>query len=221
IAGASDASIVPLMLAGYQNMKALANGPLLPFDRRRNGFLVGEGAGAMLLESLESAEKRHAKIYGEILGFNYGADAFDPVYFNPDDQTLALTLNNLLKRSGLTASEIDYINLHGTGTRAGDLYETNQLKKAFGPKAYQIPMSSTKSMTGHMLGATGAVEIIATLVAMNEGFIPPTIGLEEKDPACDLDYTPLKARDAKIERAISLSLGFGGHVAAIALGKAR
>ncbi len=219
LAGASDASITPLMLAGYHNMKALARGHLHPFDKRRSGFLVGEGAGILFLETLESAKARGVKIVGEILGFEYGCDASDPIHFSESEGALERTLRGLLKKTGLSVNDIDYINLHGTGTKAGDLYETNQIKKALGKQAYQIPMSSIKSMTGHMLGASGAVEIIASLLAMQEGFIPPTIALEEPDPECDLDYVPLRARKASLKRALTHSMGFGGHVAAIALGK--
>ncbi len=219
IAGASDASIVPLLLAAYRSMKALAPGPMLPFDQRRNGFAIGEGAGIVFLETIESAQARGVKIYGEILGAAYGSDATHPIHFDPNEDALARTLKLLMERNHLNASEIDYINLHGTATRLGDIYETGQIKKAFGKRAYQIPMSSTKSMTGHMLGASGAVEIIACLLGMEDNFIPATIGLEKPDPACDLDYTPNKSREAKIQTAVSVSMGFGGHVAAIALRK--
>ena len=219
VAGASDASIVPVILAGYLNMKALSTDGMRPFDKRRNGFMVGEGAGILFLESLESAKARNAKIYGEILGFSYGTEASELLRFKTENGTLSRALTNLLKNSGIDASEVDYLNLHGTGTKAGDLYETDQIKHALGKRAYQIPASSIKSMTGHMLGASGTVEIIASLIAMEEGFIPPTIGLEKPDPACDLDYTPLRSRPAKINTAVSLSMGFGGHVATIALRK--
>ena len=216
IAGASDASIVPLMLAGYSQMKALSPDGMRPFDRRRRGFLVGEGAGILILESLEHAQARKARIYGEIVNFSYGSDSKGLTHFS-DKTALAHTLQQLLQRCGWKAEAIDYVNLHGTGTRAGDIYETEQLKRAFGPAAAHIPMSSTKSMTGHLLGASGAVEMIATFLAMRDGFIPPTIGLEEPDPACDLDYTPIHARKKILRRAISLSMGFGGHIATIAL----
>lgn len=219
LAGATDASITPLMLAGYQNMKALAKKDLRPFDKRRDGFLVGEGAGVLFLETLESARARSAKIYGEILEAAHGQDATHPILFDPKDHALAHALRILFERTGLQPSEIDYINLHGTGTQHGDWYETVELKEALGKEAYQIPMSSIKGMTGHMLGAAGAVEIIATLLGMEEGFIPPTTGLEEKDPKCDLDYTPGKMRLHNIQTALKISMGFGGQVKAIALRK--
>ncbi len=219
LAGASDASLTPLMLAAYKNMKALGDGPMRPFDARRSGFGVGEGAGVVFLETLESARKRGAVIYGEILGGAYAIDGYDPVHFDPSGDTLARTIRTALRQSGSSESEVDYINLHGTATKLGDVYETEQLKKAFGGRAREIPMSSTKSITGHMLGASGAVEIIASLLAMHHDFIPPTAHLEEKDPECDLDYTPVKMRPAKIKTAVSYSLGFGGHAAAIVLRK--
>lgn len=219
IAGASDASIVPLMLAGYSQMKALAKDGMLPFDKRRSGFMVGEGAGIVFMETLESAKARGAKIYGEILGHQYGSDSTDIVHFEEKENALARTIEQLLKRTELKADDIHYINLHGTATKRGDIYETSQIKKALGKKAQTIPTSSTKSMTGHMLGASGAVEIIATLLAMKEGFVPPTAGLEKPDAACDLDYTPEKSRAAQIRTALSLSMGFGGHIATIALRK--
>ena len=139
--------------------------------------------------------------------------------FNEKDDALSHTLGKMMRDHKIAPEEIDYLNLHGTGTGAGDIYETLELKKALGKKAAHIAMSSTKSMTGHMLGATGAVEIIACLLAMEDGFIPPTINLEKPDPACDLNYTPLKSKSAKVNRAVSVSMGFGGHIATIALGK--
>ena len=219
LAGATDASITPLMLGGYNNMKALAKREIRPFDKRRDGFLVGEGAGVVFLETLESAKARGARIYGEIVEAACGQDSKHPIQFDLAEHALSYTLNVLLKRAGITAREIDYINLHGTGTRHGDLYETLELKEALGANAYKIPMSSTKGATGHMLGATGAIEIIATLLGIEEGFVPPTMGLEEKDPECDLDYTPLKTRACKITNAIKVSMGFGGQIAAVLLRK--
>jgi 3-oxoacyl-(acyl-carrier-protein) synthase len=219
IAGASDASIVPLMLAGYYQMKALANGPMLPFDKRRTGFLVGEGAGIVFLETLESALSRRVKIFGEIVGSAYGNDGSGIVNFKNEENALSRTVGYLLKLHSLQPSDIDYVNLHGTATQVGDIYETTQVKRVFGKRAYSIPMNSTKSMTGHMLGASGAVEIIASLLAMQDGIVHPTVSLEKQDPRCDLDYTPLKAKAAKISTAFSISMGFGGHIATIALRK--
>lgn len=218
-AGAGDASLIPFLVAGYEQMGVLATETMNPFDQRRKGFLLGEGAGVVLLETLESARARGAKIYAEIAGFAYGSDCYSPVAFDPKEESLARTLKKLCTGLKLNHEEIDYLNLHGTGTVDGDLYETGQMKHAFGKKAYEISMSATKSITGHMLGASGAVEIIACCIAMQEGFVPPTAGLEKPDPKCDLDYTPLKARPKKIQTAISHSMGFGGHIAAVALRK--
>ena len=219
LAGATDASITPLMLGGYSNMKALAARDIRPFDKRRDGFLIGEGAGVVFLETLESAKARGVRIYGEIVESAYGQDSKQPIHFDLDEHALSYTLGVLVKRARIAPREIDYMNLHGTGTRHGDFYETMELKEAFGKEAYRIPMSSTKGATGHMLGATGAVEIIATFLGIHEGFIPPTVGLEEKDPACDLDYTPGDMRSHKITNAIKVSMGFGGQVAAVLLRK--
>lgn len=219
LAGATDASISPLLLGGYNNMKALAAQNIRPFDKRRDGFLVGEGAGVVFLETLESAKKRGVKIYGEIVEAAYGQDSKQPIHFDLHEHALSYTLGVLLRKAGITPKKIDYVNLHGTGTRHGDLYETLELKEALGEQAYKIPMSSTKGATGHMLGATGAIEIIATLLGIHEGFIPPTVGLEEKDPACDLDYVPGKMRGHKITNAVKVSMGFGGQVAAVLLRK--
>ncbi|MFA5168770.1 MAG: beta-ketoacyl-[acyl-carrier-protein] synthase family protein [Candidatus Omnitrophota bacterium] len=221
LAGATDASITPLMLGGYQNMKALAKKEIRPFDKRRDGFLIGEGAGVVFLETLESAKARGARIYGEIVEAAYGQDSKQPIHFDFEEHALSYTLSLLLKRAGIGPRDIDYMNLHGTGTQHGDLYETLELKESLGEEAYKIPMSSTKGATGHMLGATGAIEIIATLLGIHEGFIPPTVGLEEKDSACDLDYTPGKMRSCMITNAVKLSMGFGGQVAAVLFRKVK
>lgn len=218
IAGASDASIVPLLLAGYRKMKVLAKTAMKPFDKKREGFFVGEGAGIVLLESLESAKARKAKIYGEILGWGYGSDGKDIFQYSQDTHALSHAIGKAKKEYALDLDQVGYINLHGTATRTGDIYETREIKKAFGAKAFLIPMSATKGMTGHMLGASGSIEIIASLLAMRHGFIPPTVGLEQPDPECDLNYTPQKSRTSRISTALSVSMGFGGHVAVIGLG---
>ncbi len=219
LAGASDASIVPLMLAGYHQMKALARQTMRPFHRERDGFLVGEGAGILFLETLESARARRVKIYGEILGAANGTDGTHALHFNANENTLCRVVVGLLKKIDRVPRDIGYLNLHGTATRAGDLYEVGQIKKALGGDAAHVPMSSTKSLTGHMLGASGAVEAIACLLALDQRFLPPTVGLDDPDPACDLDFVALRSRSAKIETAISVSMGFGGHVAVIGFGK--
>lgn len=216
IAGASDASIVPLMLAGYKNMKVLTPDAMRPFDKNRRGFFVGEGAGIVMLEAEKNARTRGAHIYGKVSGGFYGADAYHPIYFSEEESALAKTLERALRDTG---KDVDYVNLHGTATSSGDVYETHQIKKAFGKKAYEIPMSATKAMTGHMLGASGALEVIISLLAMRHNFVPPTIGLENPDQKCDLDYVPLKSRPVEVNKALSLSMGFGGHVAVIALEK--
>jgi 3-oxoacyl-[acyl-carrier-protein] synthase II len=208
-----------LLVSAYEQMKVLSPDGIYPFDRRRRGFVLGEGAGVVFLETLESAQARGAKIYAEIAGYAYGSDCYHPVAFDPKEEALARTLKTLLKKTDISPEEIDYLNLHGTGTRDGDLYETEQVKKAFGKKAYSLATSSTKSMMGHMLGASGAVEVIAACLALEEGFIPPTINLEKEDPRCDLDYTPKRAREKKVSLAVSISMGFGGHIATIALRK--
>ncbi len=219
IAGSSDASVVPLMLAGYRNMKVMANEEIRPFHPARNGFLAGEGSGILILESLESAQKRGAKIYGEIAGHAYGCDSSDPLRFSDREHALSYTLSQFFKRNEISPFELGYINLHGTATQEGDRYETREVKRSLGERAYQIPMSSTKSMTGHMLGAAGSVEAIACLLSLNQDFLPPTIHLDQQDADCDLDYVPQTARKAKIDLAVSLSMGFGGHIAILGLRK--
>ncbi len=193
IAGSGDASITELMLAGYRNMGVLSKSLMRPFDRRRDGFLIGEGAGIVILEKLKQAKARGAKIYATVLGHQYGFEGTHLISFSQDGEGLSRCLEELLQKSNLDANQIDYLNLHGTATQQGDLYETTQIKKALGKKAYHIPMSATKSMVGHMLGASGVVEIIACLIAMNHHFIPPTANFEQPDPECDLDYTPNQA----------------------------
>jgi len=220
IAGASDSSLSPLLLAGYRNMKALASEAIRPFDKRRDGFLVGEGAAMLFLETLESARERGAKIYAEILEGTSGQNISDPIRFDPAEHALSKTTENIFRRGRINAQDVDYVNLHGTGTPHGDVYETLEMKKIFGDRAKQVPMSSIKSMTGHMLGASGAVEAAAVCLAISRGFIPPTAGLEERDPDCDLDYVPLRSREKKIKKALSVSMGFGGHVAGVLFGDA-
>lgn len=217
IAGASDASIVPLMLAGYRNMKALAPECMRPFDKNRNGFMVGEGAGILFFETLESAQKRGAKIYGELLESHYGTSCEHPLHFK--DDALSESIAQVMQKTGWSASDIDYINLHGTATQTGDDYEARQIEKVFGEETAKISASSTKSMTGHMLGASGAVELVATLLAMKHGFVPPTIGLETLEEQFKLNVTPRIAKLKTVGNALSLSMGFGGHVAVAALRK--
>src|SRR3989338_3147500 len=219
VAGAGDASLTCLMLAGYRNMGVLAKEEMRPYDLRRDGFLVGEGAGIVILEKLESAKARGAKIYGTVLGHAYGFEGTHLISFSTEGDRLSRCLKEVLKRSEITPKDIDYLNLHGTATKQGDLYETGQIKAAFQKDAYGIPMSATKSLVGHMLGASGVVEIITCLIAMRDGFIPPTANLEKPDPECDLNYTPRTTKLKKLNTACSISMGFGGQLGAILVGK--
>jgi len=219
LAGASDASVTPLVLAGYYQMGVYAPEGMCPYDRRRKGFIVGEGAGVVLLEERNFAEARGAKIYGEILAHGTASDSYHMISFNPEGDGLALLLENLLEKADVKAEDLNYLNMHGTSTQQGDLYETVQIKKAFGRQAYRIPCSATKSMVGHMLGASGAIEFITCLLAMEQSFVPPTIHYEVPDPECDLDYTANRMREADVNLACSISMGFGGHLAAILVKK--
>ncbi|MFH1858320.1 MAG: beta-ketoacyl-[acyl-carrier-protein] synthase family protein [Candidatus Omnitrophota bacterium] len=219
IAGASDASLTPLLLSGYDRMGVMSHRGIFPFDRRRDGFVIGEGAAAFVLEERARARARGAPLYGEITGYAMGQDPFHPLRFEDSQTSLAEMLTLALKRSRLSPDRLDYINAHGTATVAGDAYESRQIKRAFGKEAYRIPISATKSMTGHLLGASGAVELAATLLAMKENFIPPTVGLSERDPACDLDYVPQVARRKRLTTALSISMGFGGHIGVIVVKK--
>lgn len=219
IAGSGDSSITELMLAGYKNMGVLSQGEIRPFDRKRDGFLVGEGAGIVILEKLKQAISRGAKIYATVLSYQYGFESSHVLAFSKEGEGLSRCLSELIQKANIKPSEISYLNLHGTATEQGDVYETSQIKKAFGKDAYKIPMSATKSMVGHMLGASGVVEIITCLLAMKHGFIPPTANLNHPDPECDLDYTPILSKKKKINTAGSISLGFGGQLGAILLKK--
>ncbi len=219
LAGASDASVTPLMLAGYRRLGVYASEGMRPYDLDRDGFLVGEGAGFVVLEERGKALARKVPVYGEIMGWALGAETYRMVSFDSSGGALAGLLLATLKKSGLAPSDIDYLNTHGTSTREGDFYETAQIKKAFGRDAYRISLSSTKSMTGHMLGASGAVELIACLFSLNKQFIPPTIHIEKPDPACDLDYTANRGRSGTVRTALSFSMGFGGQMGAVLLAR--
>ncbi len=222
LAGSSEASLTPLILAGFSSMGALSKRnekTPSPFDKERDGFVIGEGAGVVVLESLEHALIRRAHIYGEIAGYAWGADAHHMTSFDPGGDSIARAIEEALNKAGLFSSELSYINAHGTATQQNDRVETVALKKALGRDVYSIPISSTKSMTGHLLGAAGSVEFIACLLALEKNFIPPTINYEHPDPDCDLDYVPNRAREREIENAISLSFGFGGHIGALIVKK--
>jgi len=224
IAGGSEAPMTPLALAGFTSMGALcthnrAEQASIPFDIRRTGFVMGEGAGIMILETLDHAQKRGANIYAEVVGYGATCDAYHITAPAPGGNGGARAIKMAINDSGIDKEQISYINAHGTGTLYNDKSETEAIKKVFGEKAYDIPISSTKSMTGHMLGASGAAEAIICIKAMQESFIPPTIGLREKDPECDLDYVPLQGRNQNLQYTISNSFGFGGQNASILLKK--
>jgi 3-oxoacyl-[acyl-carrier-protein] synthase II len=217
LAGASDASITPLCLAGYHRMGAYAPEEMCPYDRRRKGFIIGEGSGVVLLEKKDCAEKRGAYIYGELRGYQMAQETAHILSFDFSENTLRDSLVMLMR--ALEWKTVDYINTHGTATDLGDLYETEQLKKAFGRDAYGLSMSSTKAALGHLLGAAGAVEFIICLLSMKHGFIPPTVQYKEKDARCDLNYTPNQSVKKNVTSALSLSMGFGGHIGIIAVAK--
>jgi len=224
ITGGSEAAVNPLAFGGFINCMALSatedpDSCSVPFDRRRNGFVMGEGAGALVLEEYEHAKKRGAKIYCEVLGYGNTCDAYHITAPHPEAEGSARMIELAFKEADIIPDERLYINTHGTSTPLNDKTETLAIKKALGALAYRIPVSSTKSMTGHMLGAAGAVEAIACVKAIENGIAPPTIGYKEPDPDCDLDYVPNKARECDIDKALSISLGFGGHNAGIIFGK--
>ena len=223
LTGGAEAAIIPLGVAGFSNMKALSTtedpaAACVPFDARRNGFVMGEGAGALVLEEYEHAVARGAKIYGELCGYGVSCDAHHITAPHPEGLGGAAALTMALEEAGGCEdfSKL-YINAHGTSTPLNDSGETKAIKKALGEEAaHKCMVSSTKSMTGHMLGAAGAVEAIASVLAVKEGIVPPTIGYQEPDPECDLDYVPNAAREAQVDLALSASLGFGGHNAYLA-----
>ena len=225
ICGGAEATVTPLAAAGFCNMQALStsedpDAASLPFDARRGGFVMGEGSGVLILEEYEHAKARGAKIYGEICGYGSTNDAYHITAPHPDGVGGAKAMADALREAGYTGDELVYVNAHGTGTHLNDAIETMALKKAFGEElARKLLISSTKSMTGHMLGAAGAVEAIVSLKALEDGVVPPTINLREADPACDLDYVPGTARTVPVTLALSNSLGFGGHNACLTFRK--
>ena len=225
ICGGAEATVTPLAAAGFCNMQALStsedpNAASLPFDARRGGFVMGEGSGILVLEEYEHAKARGAKIYGEVCGYGSTNDAYHITAPHPEGAGGARAMMDALREAGYTGDELVYVNAHGTGTHLNDAIETMALKKAFGEeKAKDLLISSTKSMTGHMLGAAGAVEAIASLKALEEGVVPPTINLLEADPDCDLNYVPGTAVQAPVTLALSNSLGFGGHNACLTFRK--
>ncbi|GJQ50201.1 3-oxoacyl-[acyl-carrier-protein] synthase II [Candidatus Kuenenia stuttgartiensis] len=226
ITGSSEAVITPLAVAGFGAMKALSTHnsepqkASRPFDKNRDGFVISEGAGIVVIEELEAAKKRGATIYAEILGYGMTADAYHIAAPNSNGEGAIRCMTHALNDAGCGVETIDYINAHATSTPLGDQIEVGAIKKVFGDHASKIPVSSTKSMLGHQLGASGSVEIIICAFALNEGVIPPTINYETPDPQCSgLDFVPNEAREKKIHKTLSNSFGFGGHNATIILGK--
>lgn len=224
-AGGSEATINELALAGFASMKALTtrndtpDKACSPFDKNRDGFIMGEGAGIMIIEELEHAKKRGAHIIAELVGYGSTNDAYHITAPAPEGEGGARCMELAVRDAGIEPEAIDYINAHGTSTPYNDKFETAAIKTVFKDHAYKLAVSSTKSMTGHMLGAAGGVEGIITALAIEDDYLPPTINYETPDPECDLDYVPNKGREAKINYAVSNSLGFGGHNASIVLKK--
>jgi 3-oxoacyl-[acyl-carrier-protein] synthase II len=221
LAGGSEASIVELGLAGFSAMKALSRRndeparASRPFDRDRDGFIMSEGAGIVVVEELEHAKARGAKIYCELAGYGLSADAYHMTAPPEDGEGAARAMKMALDHARISPNEVDYINAHATSTDLGDISETRAVKAVFGEQARKIPISSTKSMTGHLLGGAGAVETAVCALSIRDGVIPPTINLENPDPLCDLDYTPIKAKERKVRVAMNNSFGFGGHNATV------
>ena len=222
IAGGSEAGINPVSIGGFANCKALTRSedPLrasLPFNKNRAGFVIAEGSGIVLLEEYEHAKQRGATIYAELCGYGNSCDAYHSTAPRPDGTTQSLAIKQALQEANFKAGESLYINAHGTGTPMNDSGETKAIKIAMGDEAYKAHISSTKSEMGHALGAAGAIELIISVMTLNNGIIPPTIGLDEPDPECDLNYTPNTPVKANVDIAISNSLGFGGHNACLAI----
>jgi 3-oxoacyl-[acyl-carrier-protein] synthase II len=223
VVGGTEAPVTPLALAAFHRTGSLStrnDDPThasRPFDRDRDGFVVGEGAGGLVLERLDFALERGATPLAEVVGYGNAADAFHVSAPEPDGRGAARSMSRAMAKAGLAPEDIDYINAHGTSTPLNDRSETRAIKLAMGDHAYRVPISSTKSMTGHMLGAAGVVEAVVCVKAMQEGLIPPTINYENLDPDCDLDYVPNQARKVAVRTAMSNSFGFGGHNATIIL----
>ena len=221
ITGGSEAAVSPMAIAGFASMKALSTRneepekASRPFDKDRDGFVIGEGAGILILEELEHALSRKAHIYGEIIGYGATSDAYHITAPDPEAEGAVKAMRLAIEEAHMDYKEIDYINAHGISTYYNDKLETLAIKKVFKEHAYKLSISSTKSMTGHLLGAASGIEAIATVLAMENGTIPPTINLETPDSECDLDYTPNRAVSKEINYALSNSLGFGGHNAVI------
>jgi 3-oxoacyl-[acyl-carrier-protein] synthase II len=221
LAGGSEAAIVEIGVAGFSAMKALSRRndeperASRPFDRDRDGFVMSEGAGVVVVEELERAKARGAKIYCEIVGYGLSADAYHMTAPPPDGEGAARAMQMALNRAQIAPEEVDYINAHATSTGIGDVCETRAIKTVFGEHAQKVAISATKSMTGHLLGGAGAVEMAACALSIRDGIIPPTINLEHPDEGCDLNYTPNKAREKKVRVALNNAFGFGGHNATL------
>jgi 3-oxoacyl-[acyl-carrier-protein] synthase II len=225
IAGGTEASITPSAVAGFGNMKALSTRndepqkASRPFDKDRDGFVIGEGAGIMILETLESAKKRGANIIAEVVGYGASGDAYHITSPAPEGEGAVRAMKAAVDRAGMKPEEINYINAHGTSTPLNDQYESTAIKKLFGDHAYELKVSSTKSMTGHLLGAAGGIEAIISAMAVNENVVPPTMNFEEAGEGCDLDYQPNQAGEAELNAALSNSFGFGGQNACVVIKK--
>ena len=224
IAGGSESTVVPSGMAGFDSLNALCTTEdpkkaSIPFSLDRNGFVVGEGAGIVMLEELESAKARNAKILAEVVGYGATCDAFHITCPKDDGSGSTKAMKLAMKEAGIKPEDIDHINAHGTSTHLNDVTETKAIKSAFGDHAYKLAVNSTKSMIGHLLGAAGAVECVACVKEMENSYVHATVGLEIPDPECDLDYVPNQGRDLEIKYALSNSLGFGGHNSSIILKK--
>ena len=216
VTGGADACITPYVFGGFDVLRAMSTRnedpqkACRPFDHERDGFVMGEGSGILVFEELDHAQKRGAHIYGEVVGFGMTADAYHLTDPDPDGKALSKAVRDTLEVGGVRPEEVDYINPHGTSTPLNDRVETQVIKNVFGEEAYRIPISSTKSITGHLMGAAGGVEAIATVMSIEKGIIHPTINYEFPDPECDLDYVPNQAREKEVKTALSISAGFGG-----------
>jgi 3-oxoacyl-[acyl-carrier-protein] synthase II len=221
VAGGSEAAITPFAYASFCSMKAMSTrnddpkGASRPFDKNRDGFIMGEGAGILVLESIEHARARGARIYCELAGYAATCDAYHITQPDPDGKGLSMAMRRALDSAGCAAADVDYINAHGTSTPYNDKYETLAIKKVFAEHARTVPISSTKSMTGHLLGAAGGIESVACVKTIEKGVVPPTMNLDEPDPDCDLDYVPNAAREVRVRTVLSNNLGFGGQNASI------
>ena len=221
VTGGADACLTPFVFMGFDVLRAMSTRneepqkACRPFDRERDGFVMGEGSGILVFEELEHARKRGAHIYGELIGFGMTADAHHLTEPDPNGEALGKAVKDALHMAEISPEEVDYINPHGTSTPLNDKVETVVIKNVFGKHAYQVPISATKSITGHLMGAAGGVEAIAVLMTLEKGMIHPTLNLEFPDPECDLDYVPNEAREKEVRIALSISAGFGGVNAAI------